>query len=135
MVYSLFSKKRSWSPVLLRKLESRDFESIGARKSPLRLLDFAAIFLFLKKEDQLDNEKAKTIKGIIAEVVGFDTEDINEEDKFIVDYKITYGERKALLEKLNITFRKEFGFDEFCKMDKVADVIDAYTASSVGQPD
>jgi len=98
-------------------------------------LDFAAIFLFLKKEDQLDNEKAKTIKGIIAEVVGFDTEDINEEDKFIVDYKITYGERKALLEKLNITFRKEFGFDEFCKMDKVADVIDAYTASSVGQPD
>lgn len=83
----------------------------------------------------MDNEKVKKIKGIIAEVVGFDTEDINEEDKFIVDYKITYGERKALLEKLNATFQKEFGFDEFCKMDKVSDVVDAYAVSSVGQPD
>jgi acyl carrier protein len=81
----------------------------------------------------LDNEKAKLIKGIIAEVVGFDLEDISDEDKFIVDYKITYGERKALLEKLNQTFQKEFGFDEFCKMDKVADVVDAYNVSSVGQ--
>ncbi|MDQ3001734.1 MAG: hypothetical protein M3Y08_10800 [Fibrobacterota bacterium] len=81
----------------------------------------------------MDNEKAKTIRGIIAEVVGFDLEDINDEDKFIVDYKITYGERKALLEKLNQTFSKEFSFDEFCKMDKVSDVIEAYNVSSVGQ--
>jgi len=81
----------------------------------------------------LDNEKAKTIKGIIAEVVGFDPEDINDEDRFIVDYKITYGERKVLLEKLNQAFVKEFGFDEFCKMDKVVDVIEAFAAQSVGQ--
>ena len=83
----------------------------------------------------MDNEKAIKIKGIIAEVVGFDLEDISDEDKFIVDYKITYSERKALLDKLNATFRKEFGFDEFCKMDKVSDVIDAYSSSTVGQTD
>lgn len=81
----------------------------------------------------MDNEKVKQIKGIIAEVVGFDTEDIADEDKFIVDYKITYGERKALLEKLNAAFQKEYGFDEFCKMDKVADVIEAYASTQVGQ--
>ena len=81
----------------------------------------------------MDTEKAKTIKTIIAEVVGFDLEDINDDDKFIVDYKITYPERKALLEKLNQTFQKEFGFDEFCKMEKVSDVVEAYPASSVGQ--
>ncbi len=81
----------------------------------------------------MDTEKAKTIKGIIAEVVGFDPEDINDEDRFIVDYKITYGERKALLDKLNQAFSKEFGFDEFCKMDKVVDVIEAFAAQSVGQ--
>lgn len=81
----------------------------------------------------MDTEKAKTIKGIIAEVVGFDLEDINDEDRFIVDYKITYSERKALLEKLNQAFQKEFGFDEFCKMDKVVDVIDAFAGQSVGQ--
>lgn len=79
----------------------------------------------------MDTEKAKTIKGIIAEVVGFDLEDINDDDKFIVDYKITYGERKALLEKLNQSFGKEFGFDEFCKMEKVSDVVDAFIGSSV----
>jgi hypothetical protein len=83
----------------------------------------------------LDNEKAKQIKGIIADVVGFDVEDISDEDKFIVDYKITYSERKALLEKLNETFRKEFGFDEFCKKEKVSDVIDAYASSTVGHAD
>jgi len=80
----------------------------------------------------LDTEKAVKIKGMIDEVVGFDLEDINDDDKFIVDYKITYGERKALLEKLNQTFAREFGFDEFCKMDKVSDVIDAYNVA-VGQ--
>ena len=81
----------------------------------------------------MENDKAKQIKGIIGEVVGFDTDDISDEDKFIADYKITYGERKALLEKLNAAFNKEFGFDEFCKMDKVADVVDAYSSSPVGQ--
>jgi hypothetical protein len=83
----------------------------------------------------LDNEKAKQIKAIIADVVGFDVEDIADDDKFIVDYKITYGERKALLEKLNAAFQKEYGFDEFCKMDKVSDVIEAYSGTQVGQPD
>lgn len=92
------------------------------------------LFFFLwKKRIKLDNEKAKQIKGIIAEVVGFDKDDIADEDKFIVDYKITYGERKSLLERLNHTFQKEFGFDEFCKMDKVSDVIDAYTGAEVKQ--
>jgi hypothetical protein len=81
----------------------------------------------------LDNEKAKQIKGIIAEVVGFDLDDISDEDKFIVDYKITYGERKSLLERLNQQFQKEFGFDEFCKMDKVSDVIEAYLGTTVKQ--
>lgn len=81
----------------------------------------------------MDNEKAKQIKGIIAEVVGFDKDDIADDDKFIVDYKITYGERKSLLERLNGTFQKDFGFDEFCKMDKVADVIEAYSGTEVRQ--
>ena len=81
----------------------------------------------------MENDKVKKIKSIIAEVVGFDLEDISAEDKFIVDYKITYGERKILLEKLNNTFHKEFGFDEFCKMEKVSDVIEAYTSAPVGQ--
>ncbi len=81
----------------------------------------------------MENDKVKKIKTIIAEVVGFDLEDISAEDKFIVDYKITYGERKILLEKLNSTFHKEFGFDEFCKMDKVSDVIEAYGVAPVGQ--
>jgi hypothetical protein len=97
-------------------------------------LGFPRYFSFFgKKGTILDTEKAKTIKGIIAEVVGFDLEDINDEDRFIVDYKITYGERKVLLEKLNQAFQKEFGFDDFCKMDKVVDVIDAFAAQSVGQ--
>lgn len=82
----------------------------------------------------MDNEKANQIKGIIAEVVGFDTDDIADEDKFIVDYKITYGERKSLLERLNGTFQKDFGFDEFCKMEKVSDVIEAYAGAEVRQP-
>lgn len=81
----------------------------------------------------MDNEKANQIKGIIAEVVGFDKDDIADEDKFIVDYKITYGERKSLLERLNGTFQKDFGFDEFCKMEKVSDVIEAYTGTGVRQ--
>lgn len=81
----------------------------------------------------MDNEKANQIKGIIAEVVGFDKDDIADEDKFIVDYKITYGERKSLLERLNGTFQKDFGFDEFCKMEKVSDVIEAYTGVGVRQ--
>ncbi len=79
----------------------------------------------------MDNEKVKKIKAIIAEVVGFDLEDIDDEDKFIVDYKITYGERKALLEKLNSDFSKEFAFDDFCKMDMVSDVLEAYANSPV----
>lgn len=81
----------------------------------------------------MDNEKARQIKGIIAEVVGFDQDDISDDDKFIVDYKITYGERKSLLERLNQQFQKEYGFDEFCKMDKVSDVVEAYLGATVKQ--
>jgi acyl carrier protein len=106
----------------------------GARGNSANALGFCHHFSFFEKRGtKLDNEKVKQIKGIIAEVVGFDLEDISDEDKFIVDYKITYGERKALLEKLNQTFQKEFSFDDFCKKETVADVIDAYNASSVGQ--
>ena len=83
----------------------------------------------------MDTDKAKQIKVIISDVVGFGLKDIAEDDRFIVDYKITYGERKALLEKLNSTFRKDFAFDEFCKMDKVVEVIEAFSGNAVGQPD
>lgn len=77
----------------------------------------------------MDNEKVKKIKAIISEVVGFDLEDISDEDKFIVDYKITYGERKSLLEKLNSAFQKEVGFDDFCKKDKVSDVLEEFASA------
>lgn len=76
----------------------------------------------------ITQEKAHQIKGIIAEVVGFDAEDISDEDRFIADYKINYTERKTLLEKLNAAYDKQLSFDDFCKLDTVQAVIEAFSA-------
>jgi acyl carrier protein len=120
----------------LRQLRKLLIGGFAANRTlyPRAGLGFPRHFSFFgKKRTKLDNEKAKQIKGIIAEVVGFDQDDISDEDKFIVDYKITYGERKSLLERLNQQFQKEYGFDEFCKMDKVSDVVEAYLGATVKQ--
>ncbi len=74
------------------------------------------------------------IKGIVAEVIGFEPKDISKEDKFIPDYSISYAERKVLLEKLNNAFGREFGFDDFCKLDSVGAVIDAFTGDEATKP-
>ena len=74
----------------------------------------------------MNTEKALKVRKTIAEVVGFDAEDIQDDDKFIADYRISYAERKALLERLNGDFGKALDFDSFCKLDKVASVIKAY---------
>jgi len=74
----------------------------------------------------LDTEKAQKIRGVIAEIVGFNAEDIQDEDRFIADYRITYAERKSLLERLNADFGKEVDFAAFCKLDRVASVIEAF---------
>ncbi len=75
-------------------------------------------------------EVAKKVKEIIAEVVGFDTKDIGDGDKFIPDYKITYAERKALLAQLNDAFQRETSFEDFCKLDNVMAVIEAYSTAA-----
>ncbi len=64
---------------------------------------------------------------MIAGVVGFEVADINDEDRFISDYRITYSERKVLLEKLNADFGKAVEFAVFCKLDRVDAVIKAFT--------
>ncbi len=73
-------------------------------------------------------EIEQRVRQIIAEVVGFETEDIAEADSFIADYRISYPERKTLLDRLNQEFGREVAFDNFVKLDKVADVMAAYTA-------
>ena len=75
----------------------------------------------------MNTEVAKKVKEIIAEVVGFDVEDIGEGDKFIPDYKITYTERKALLAQLNDAFSRAINFENFCKLDNVMAVIETYS--------
>ena len=74
----------------------------------------------------MDTEKAHKIRAIIAETVGFDAKDIQDEDRFIIDYRITYGERKILLERLNADFAKDMDFNAFCTLDTVGDVLLAY---------
>lgn len=73
-------------------------------------------------------EIEQRVRQIIAEVVGFETEDIAEADSFIADYRISYPERKTLLDRLNQEFGRDVAFDNFVKLDKVADVMAAYTA-------
>lgn len=79
-------------------------------------------------EFSLDTEKAQKIRAVIAEVVGFSAEDIQNEDRFIADYRITYAERKALLERLNTDCGKSIDFAAFCKLDRVDSVIESFLA-------
>ena len=74
----------------------------------------------------MDTEKAQKIRAIIAETVGFEVKDIQDEDRFIVDYRITYGERKSLLERLNADFGKDLDFNAFCLLETVGSVLQAY---------
>ena len=74
----------------------------------------------------MDTEKAQKIRGIIAEVVGFDPKDIQDEDRFIMDYRIAYPERKAVLERLNADFSKGLEFSAFCQLETVGAVLSAY---------
>ena len=76
----------------------------------------------------LDKEKAQKVRSVIAEVVGFELEDIQDGDRFIADYNIAYGERKALLERLNGEFGKDIDFNAFCALEDVASVVGAYAA-------
>ena len=71
-------------------------------------------------------ERAQKIRAIIAEVVGFDPKDIQDEDSFIMDYRIAYAERKALLERLNTDFSKDLDFTAFCQLETVGSVLNAY---------
>ena len=74
----------------------------------------------------MDTEKAQKIRAIIAEIVGFDLKDIQDEDRFIMDYRIAYAERKTLLERLNADFGKDFDFAAFCQFETVGAVLSAY---------
>ena len=74
----------------------------------------------------MDKEKAQKVRATIAEVVGFEPDEVQDADRFIVDYSIAYGERKALLERLNAEFGKELEFTAFCALDDVASVVRAY---------
>jgi hypothetical protein len=76
----------------------------------------------------LDKEKAQKVRETIAEVVGFEPDEVQDADRFIVDYNIAYGERKALLERLNGDFGKDLDFTAFCALDDVASVVRAYAA-------
>ena len=76
----------------------------------------------------MDAERTQKIRTAIAEVVGFKAEDIQDEDRFIADYCIAYAERKALLDRLNSDFDKSLDFSEFCKLDRVDSVIQAFAA-------
>jgi len=76
----------------------------------------------------VDKEKAGKVKAIIAEVVGFEVDEVQDTDRFIVDYSVTYTERKALLERLNAAFGKDLDFNAFCALDDVAAVVNAYGA-------
>ncbi len=76
----------------------------------------------------MDQDKAVKIKATIAEVVGFEAEEVQDADRFIIDYSITYTERKALLERLNAEFGKDLEFTAFCALEDVASVVNAYAA-------
>ena len=74
----------------------------------------------------MDTEKAQKIRATIAETVGFEAKDIQDEDRFITDYRIAYGERKTLLESLNSGFGKDIEFSAFCQLETVGEVLKAY---------
>ena len=76
----------------------------------------------------MDTEKAQKVRAMIAEVLGFEAKDIQDEDKFITDYRISYTERKNLLERLNAEFGKSLDFTAFCQLETVESVLQAYLA-------
>ena len=83
---------------------------------------------FRKTELALDKEKAQKVRAAIAEVVGFEVDDIQDGDRFISDYNIAYTERKALLERLNSEFGKDLDFTAFCALEDVSSVVSAFSA-------
>lgn len=74
----------------------------------------------------MDQEKSQQVRAVIAEVVGFSPDEVQDADRFTVDYNIAYGERKALLERLNGAFGKDLDFTAFCALDDVASVVRHY---------
>lgn len=76
----------------------------------------------------MDKDKAQKVRAVIAEVVGFEPDEVQDGDRFIVDYNIAYGERKALLERLNTDFDKSLEFTAFCALEDVGSVVRAYAA-------
>lgn len=72
-------------------------------------------------------DKTIDIKTIISNVIGFEAKDIESDDQFINDYRISYPERKNLLERLNEAYAKDLSFEEFCKLNTVGAVIEFYT--------
>ena len=76
----------------------------------------------------MDKEKAQKVRAAIAEVVGFEVDEIQDGDRFITDYNIAYTERKALLERLNTEFGKDVEFTAFCALEDVASVVSAFAA-------
>lgn len=71
-------------------------------------------------------EKERAVRAAVAEVVGFEPDEVQDSDRFIIDYNIAYGERKALLERLNSEFGKDIDFSAFCALDDVGSVVRAY---------
>jgi hypothetical protein len=76
----------------------------------------------------LDKEKAQKVRAAIADVVGFPADEVQDGDRFIVDYSIGYAERKTLLDRLNAEFGKELEFGAFCALEDVGSVVSAYAA-------
>ena len=76
----------------------------------------------------MDKEKAQKVRATIAEVVGFEVDEIADGDRFITDYNIAYTERKALLERLNSEFGKDVDFTSFCALEDVSSVVSAFAA-------
>jgi hypothetical protein len=80
------------------------------------------------QERTLDKEKTEKVRATIAEVIGFEPDEVQDADRFIIDYNISYGERKALLERLNADYGKDLEFTAFCALEDVASVLKAYAA-------
>mgnify|MGYP001627589010 CR=1 FL=1 len=74
----------------------------------------------------MSTEKAAQVRAVIADVVGFEPDEVQNADRFTVDYNIGYGERKILLERLNATFGRELDFNAFCALDDVGSVVAHY---------
>ncbi len=76
----------------------------------------------------MDKEKAQKVRAVIADVVGFPASEVQDQDRFIADYSIGYGERKTLLERLNAEFGKDVDFAAFCALEDVGAVVSTFAA-------